>query len=427
MEPEDVRRSHSLDFKKTVLDYLATNNGNISDAARTHNISRKCVQRWKKEEETIRKSVKSRDTGKSRIVRRIRKKITPYPELDATVIAFIKKRRSEKKTVTTKLVCKYARSTFNELYPNSTTQFKASKGWFRRFRKRNSVSHRRVTSVGQKVPDDAPVKAEEFLHIMSDKRKYELYVNMDESPQYFDMPRNATFDITGVKSVKVKTTGYEKLRFTTVLSVGLAREGDILRPFRLPPMVMFKNLKKAPKGKFPPGVVVTGSKGGSMTTKFLVNDYIKVFKRRPGGFFSSKDTLLIMDRATSHTGEEVISKFTSLNTDIEYIDNGMTGLLQLVDTHLNKPVKDRLRDKWEEWMDEAEHSFTASGENFFMEFFFAIFLKIVMKFTDIINAKIFSLVSKTGFFPKLSERLCFAQIRQNGVVQSKNLAYFYIS
>ena len=71
-----------------------------------------------------------------------------------------------------------------------------------------------------------------------------------------------------------------------------------------------------------------------------------------------------MDQATSHTGEEVVSKFNSLNTDIEYIDNGMTGLLQLVDTHLNKPVKDRLRDKWEEWMDQAEHSYTASGENY---------------------------------------------------------------
>ena len=222
---KDGRRAHSLEFKKIVLDYLKTNDGNISDAARTHKISRKCVQRWKKAEEKIRKNVKARDTGISRVVRRLRKKITPYPELDAKVIAFIKKRRSEKKSVTSKLVCKYARSSFKELYPNSTTQFKASKGWFRRFRKRNSVSYRRVTSVGQKVPDDAPARAEEFLHMMSEKRKYELYVNMDESPQYFDMPRNATFDITGVKSVKVKTTGYEKLRFTTVLSVGWRGRG----------------------------------------------------------------------------------------------------------------------------------------------------------------------------------------------------------
>ena len=247
------------------------------------------VQRWKKAEEKIRKNVKARDTGISRVVRRLRKKITPYPELDAKVIAFIKKRRSEKKSVTSKLVCKYARSSFKELYPNSTTQFKASKGWFRRFRKRNSVSYRRVTSVGQKVPDDAPARAEEFLHMMSEKRKYELYVNMDESPQYFDMPRNATFDITGVKSVKVKTTGYEKLRFTTVLSVGLARERDILRPFRLPPMVIFKNLKKAPKGKFPPGVVVAGSKGGSMTTKFLIKmNMLKCLNAAQGGSSTAK-------------------------------------------------------------------------------------------------------------------------------------------
>ena len=101
---------------------------------------------------------------------------------------------------------------------------------------------------------------------------------MDETPLYFDIPRNTTFEMSGVKTVK---------------------------------MVIFKSLKKPPKGKFLPGVLVLGSKGGSMTKSFLMNDYVqKILKRRPGGFFNNKDCLFIMDRATSHLGDEIVDTFS---------------------------------------------------------------------------------------------------------------------
>ena len=44
---------------------------------------------------------------------------------------------------------------------------------------------------------------------------------MDETPLYFDIPRNSTIDAKGVKTVKLKTTGYKKLRFTAVLTAGV--------------------------------------------------------------------------------------------------------------------------------------------------------------------------------------------------------------
>ena len=109
-----------------------------------------------------------------------------------------------------------------------------------------------------------------------------------------------------MKTVTMKTTGNEKLRYTVVLSAGVMKSAEGWKSFRLPPMLIFKNLVKPPKGNFRDDMVVLGSKGGTMTMDFMVNYYIpKILYRRPGGFVQSASTLLILDSATSHTGEAI--------------------------------------------------------------------------------------------------------------------------
>ena len=67
-------------------------------------------------------------------------------------------------------------------------------------------------------------------------------INMDETPCYFDLPDSRTVSKKGDKSVPIATSGYEKLRFTTVLTVNT--DGG-----KLNPMLIFKNLKNVPKLK----------------------------------------------------------------------------------------------------------------------------------------------------------------------------------
>ena len=77
--------------------------------------------------------------------------------------------------------------------------------------------------------------------------------HMNEVPMYFDMPSSKTIDFTGVKTVMSKTTGYEKLRFSVALTI-------LSRGRKFPPLIIFKNLKKVPKGKIPEGRCSYGGK-----------------------------------------------------------------------------------------------------------------------------------------------------------------------
>ena len=90
-----------------------------------------------------------------------------------------------------------------------------------------------------------------------------------------------------VQSVKVKTTGAERLHFTVALTAGVKKAENGFTLFLLPPLLIFKVLVKAPPGKYPAGMAVFGSKGGegAMKCSMMKKTYVKrIWKRRPGGF-----------------------------------------------------------------------------------------------------------------------------------------------
>ena len=69
-----------------------------------------------------------------------------------------------------------------------------------------------------------------------------MIINMVETLCYFDLPYSRTVSKEGDKSVPIATSGFEKLRFTTVLAVNA--DGG-----KLNPMLIFKNSKNEPKLK----------------------------------------------------------------------------------------------------------------------------------------------------------------------------------
>ena len=196
----------------------------------------------------------------------------------------------------------------------SCASFKASKGWLRRILLRNNLSFRKVTSVGQKVPSDAPERCDRFLRKMQSIHGYDYIWIMDETPCYFYMPESSTIDTKGVQTIKVKTTGHEKLRFRAVLSSGIKITANEVKAVRLPPMFIFKNLVKPPSGNFPPRVMVQGTKGGIMTGELIAKTYANdLWCKRPGAYFQQPKSLLIMDSARAHNSKEATDALGGTN------------------------------------------------------------------------------------------------------------------
>ena len=157
-------------------------------------------------------------------------------------------------------------------------------------------------------------------------------------------------------------TGNEKLRFTVAfnglhLTACIQRTSDGYKAVRLSPLLIFKNLKKSP--------ISSWHDCSQIERRDHANrDYAGVIypKVGPGGYFMSV-SLFPMDSTTCHTDPAITEAFKVANTDTNYIQVGMTPHLQFLDTHLNKPFKDNLKDRWrwEEWLDNGNRGYTRNG------------------------------------------------------------------
>lgn len=316
----------------------------MSKTAKEHGVHRRVVQRWNQQKESLSDAAKSRDTStrKRRRLSRSSSTACKFPDVETALVEWIKKCRDDRITVDGSFVQRKAIELFEEIKGNSAEgQFKASKGWLDRFLKRNELCSRVVTSQGQKVPPNSRELAVSFVEECGKacaEKSYPLYgiANFDETPLWFDMPANRTIDFRGVKTVASKTTGKEKLRYTVVLAA--FADGS-----KLPPMIIFKGLKRIPKVQFPAGVVVQVSKGGSMTTELLLFWLKNVWRRRKNSIFCSP-ALLILDRHASHLHRDVLSAMSQQHqTKPVFVPPGMTPILQPCDVSWNKPFKDAMR------------------------------------------------------------------------------------
>lgn len=176
--------------------------------------------------------------------------------------------------------------------------------------------------------------------------------NADQTPLTFDIVTNSTVTEKGVKSVPILSTGHEKDWFTVML----ACLGD---GTKLPPYVVFKR-KTLPKNlNFPNGVIVRCQEKGWMN-EALVQDWLRTVWSKVDGITKRK-SLLVWDSFRAHLSKPIHNTLKSLNAEPVVIPGGMTSMLQPLDVAINKPFKDRMRAKWQEWMLAGQHTFTAGG------------------------------------------------------------------
>ena len=208
---------------------------------------------------------------------------------------------------------------------------------------RHNLFLRTRTKISQKLPAQLDDKITAFHNHIIKLRKLHSYAmcniaNMDETPVFFDLPGNRTINLTGEKTVLVRTTGNEKNHFTVVLCC--TADGTKLKP-----MIILKR-KTLPKVMFPSGVVIHVNEKGWMDTEAMMVWLQKVWAHRPGASSQSR-SLLAWDSFRGHLVDRVKERTQNgYNTDINVIPGGLTSVLQPLDVSINRPFKCHVRDQW---------------------------------------------------------------------------------
>ena len=64
----------------------------------------------------------------------------------------------------------------------------------------------------------------------------------------------------------------------------------------------------------------------------------------------NKNTLLIMERARPHFSDEITNIFNRYNSNYVIIPQGLTFILQPLDTHKNKVFKSNIKKEYHQWL-----------------------------------------------------------------------------
>ena len=336
MAEKQTRKFYSVTFKLKVVEFAEQHSNR--NASQVFGVDRKRVREWVKSKNDLQLWAKSRKRapGAGRKVR--------YEEIDKKLIAWFEERREAGVRVTGKAMKNEALRLHKE---NGSQSFKASCGWFARFKKRHGISFRRTTHISQKSVDITNGLVDKFLRFvirMRQLRGYELSEigNMDETPVYFEMPGKATYEYKGQSSVTVTSTGHEKERVTVTL--GAYADGT-----KMSPLVHLSGVRPLPKKDIPSGIIVYMC--GSGRKSWANEETILFWLQKLWGKNNVRRRLLVWDAFRAHLTDDVKDYARSkCNTDMCVIPGGCTSRLQPADVSWNKPFKGKFSELYDEWL-----------------------------------------------------------------------------
>jgi hypothetical protein len=347
------RLSYQARFKREVVKY-AEEHGNRA-AERHFDVNESCVRLWRR---TRVKIFAMPDKQRAK-----RGSLPKWPMLEKGLKVWHESMRAKGRGVSTTLLCIKAEEMAEQM---GVVDFTANPTWCFRFMKREHISVRVRTTMGQVLPEGWEKKVTDFQEFVISEmngmltRKGKLtrcqLGNMDEVPMTFDAPQSRTTEAVGTKSVKIVTTGNEKLSFTVVL--GCMADGKKLRP-----MVIFKRVTKI-KEKFPPGIQVEVNKKGWMNSDGPESPWTvwvnNCWQKRHNRVFKP-DSLLIFDSMAAHKTDYAKGLLNNRKTFCAVIPGGLTCKVQPLDLVVNKVFKHHVRVEWEKWMLDGMKTFTLTG------------------------------------------------------------------
>ncbi|RFU36305.1 hypothetical protein B7463_g152, partial [Scytalidium lignicola] len=179
---------------------------------------------------------------------------------------------------------------------------------------------------------------------------------MDETSILFEHLDGYSYDMVGARTVSGRTdrSGWNKRQATLILYIYV----DGIQ--RIKPKLIFHGIAGASgqiynkeKHLYHPGVTVefnsTAYNNEELFMQWIDEELILTANQT--------DTLLVMDVATFHKTDLILERLKSANITTALIPPGCTSLLQPLDTAINGPFKQWLREESDQYMEsiESEH------------------------------------------------------------------------
>jgi hypothetical protein len=260
--------------------------------------------------------------------------------------------------------------------------FVFSMGWFLGFQSRWGISCRAITKQSQKLPQEYEIlvinwlrfnrrisaklhastsfiiNGREILHPQSQFALSNI-CNLDETPIPYEYLAGRTYDFIGNKTINGKTarSGWDKRQATLILYIfadGISR---------ISPKIIFHGsssergtILKIESHQYHPDITVeineTAYNNEILFQQFLSEELIPVFNKTKA--HPEHASLLLLDCARFHKTNEILKQLSDNQIYPSLIPPGCTGLLQPLDTAVNKPFKQYLRDFTDQYTFEKE-------------------------------------------------------------------------
>ena len=215
---------------------------------------------------------------------------------------------------------------------------------------RHGLCPRRKTTQAQKDPNHLIDKLVMYLLQVRKLFRLQAYhpsnvISMDETSIWVDMLSETTVDRLGSKTVSLKKTGHEKVRVSVCLSA--RTDGSKLKP-----MIVFKGVVRETKklnDEFKGKCLIFSS------VNSLLNGLIMFLRR-----------FLTWDSFACHITDSIKKNLARNNVDVVVIPSGCTKYIQPPDVSWNKPFKQHITEKYDEWMAVGAHEFESpSMQNYY--------------------------------------------------------------
>jgi hypothetical protein len=251
----------------------------------------------------------------------------------------------------------------SRLLPNFMTKtLSAREKAVNRFIKQMGLTHRSATHTAQKSHHETETESQHFIEMMRDKvadMDPALILNMDQTPIPFSFHAAKTLEKKGTKTIHVRASTCDTKRVT--LAVTCDANGGML-----PPLLIFKGAANGriarEFGTYPEGGHYACQKKAWMDEDMMskwIDDVLVPWRNEKG---PDVIPLLVLDAYRVHMMGNIVNRIQSLGIEVVHIPPGCTYLCQPVDVGINKTLKSRMREKWEDWMVTGEGMVNGSAK-----------------------------------------------------------------